>query len=61
MPLSLLKVLSFSKKISFSMVIVFLESIVSTVFDNFILLMFLLLKLINNLCDKTAHDDFSVI
>ena len=43
------------------MVIVFLESIVSTVFDNFILLMFLLLKLINNLCDKTAHDDFSVI
>ena len=61
MPLSLLKVLSFSKKISFSMMIVFLESIVSTVFDNFILLMFLLLKLINNLCDKTVHDDFSVI
>ena len=42
------------------MVIVFLESIVFTAFNNFILL-FLLLKLTNNLCDKTVRDDFSVI
>ena len=61
MPLSLLKVLPFSKKISFSKVIVFLESLVFTAFDNFILLMFLLLKLTNNLCDKTVRDNFSVI